>query len=540
MSAQDTSARNVLLPDIGDFKDVEVIEILVKPGDRIGIETPLVTLESDKAVMDIPSPAAGTVREIRVAVGDRVSEGALLLVLDAAPAAAQPETAQPETGRPKAGQPAVARDEAGTAGNGAGEQLVTVPDIGDFDSVDVIDILVRPGDVVAAETPLVTLESEKATMDIPSPLAGTVVDLVVSVGDKVSMGSALLTVRADVRDAQPARAVPAPDTQSVAPAPTTVVTGRKPPVAPAAADRDTAEPAHASPSVRRYARELGVDAGQVTGSGPKGRILREDVQAFVKARLSRPAGADAAAFDIPAPAAIDFARFGEIEHQPLGKIRRLSGQNLHRAWISIPHVTQFDEADITELEEFRRQNIASTAERGVKLTLLSFLLKASVVVLKKFPEFNASLAPGGNELIVKHYYHLGFAADTPEGLLVPVIRDVDKKGLYDIAAEVQELSAKARERKLAPAALQGGTFTISSLGGVGGTAFTPIINAPEVAILGVSRAVTKPVYRDGALAPRLCLPLSLSFDHRAVDGVAAARFTTMLAAVLADIRKVLL
>ncbi|MGE0386015.1 MAG: dihydrolipoyllysine-residue acetyltransferase [Gammaproteobacteria bacterium] len=438
---------------------------------------------------------------------------------------------------------------------------ILLPDIGDFKDVDVIEILVKPGDEVGVDTPLVMLESDKATMEIPSPAAGRVAEVLIHVGDKISEGSRL--VRIDEHEAaagtaggsdpappdSPAPEPPpasAPATLAIepgAPAASNVVGLRAPPPAPPSSDTvgmSASSKAHASPSVRRFARELGVDLGLVQGTGPKRRIVKEDVKTFVKGALRGTAVGRSEGFALPEIPPVDFSRFGEIEPRPLTKIKRLTGQNLQRAWIVAPHVTQFDEADVTELEEFRRENKDAAAEQGVKLTLLAFLLKAAVVALRKFPEFNASLAPGGETLILKKYYHLGFAVDTPEGLVVPVLRDVDKKGLHQIAREIGELSERARARKLGPADMQGGTFTISSLGGIGGTAFTPIINVPEVAILGVSRTITKPVYADGQFVPRLILPLSLSYDHRVIDGVAGARFTTFLATVLADIRKVLL
>jgi pyruvate dehydrogenase E2 component (dihydrolipoamide acetyltransferase) len=425
---------------------------------------------------------------------------------------------------------------------------ILVPDIGDFKDVDVIEVLVKPGDRIEVDTPLVALESDKATMEIPSPAAGVVAELRVRIGDKVSQGTPLIVVR----DADAASAVPAaPPPPAPGPASAAAPAAQSPPAPVIAASSPdptrsarigvgTTVKAHASPSLRRFARELGVDLEQVSGSGPKGRILHEDVQAYVKRSLQSGAAAKSSGFALPEAPLVDFGKFGEIETLPLTKVKRLAGQNLQRAWMLAPHVTQFDEADITDLEDFRAQNRAAAAEQGVKLTMVSFLLKAAVVALRKYPEFNASLAPGGESIVLKKYYHIGFAVDTPEGLVVPVVRDVDKKGLFQIAREVQELSEKARARKLPPMDMQGGTFTISSLGGIGGTAFTPIINVPEVAILGVSRSVTKPVYRDGEFVPRLVLPLSLSYDHRVIDGVAGARFTTLLATVLADIRKVLL
>lgn len=434
---------------------------------------------------------------------------------------------------------------------------VKVPDIGDFKDVAVIEVLVTQGETIAAEQSLITVESDKASMEIPSPTAGVVTELLVKVGDKVSEGSVVLRVDAasdggSAGAATPAAAKPAtaaaPAEESPAnasAAPERAPAAEKPAVT-APADDATKRPAslpHASPSIRLFARELGVDLTAVTGTGPKGRILREDVQGFVKRALAAGSGARSAGglqFALPEWPAIDFAKFGPVETRPLGRIRKLSAANLHRNWLSIPHVTQHDEADITELEAFRREQAPAAEEKGFKLTLLAFLLKASVAALRQFPEINASLDPSGEQLIVKQYYHLGVAVDTPDGLVVPVLRDVDRKGLFDLAHELADISKAARDRKLKIGDLQGGTFSISSLGGIGGTGFTPIINAPEVAILGVSRAVLRPVYRDGELAPRLMLPLSLSYDHRVIDGAMAARFTATLAGALSDIRRTLL
>jgi pyruvate dehydrogenase E2 component (dihydrolipoamide acetyltransferase) len=446
----------------------------------------------------------------------------------------------------------------------ASERPVLVPDIGDFEDVDVIEVLVAAGERVEAEQSLVTLESEKATMEIPSPAAGVVKALHVALGDKVSEGTLLLTLEvegaaadadeaAPPKEAAPAREAPAP----AAPAPRAAAvreSGRAPqPSRRADAPRAAPEAspshslpgtsrAHASPSVRRLARELGVDLLLVHGSGPKSRILKDDVQAFVRDALARaaPPRAQAAGLALPPAPEIDFSKWGEIEVLPLGKLRRVAARNLHRSWLTVPHVTQFDAADITDLEAFRVGKADEAKARGTKLTLLAFLLKASAVVLEQFPGFNASLEPGGEALVVKKYFHLGFAVDTDNGLVVPVIRDVDQKGLFDLAQELATLSQKARDRKLSIEELSGGSFTISSLGGIGGTAFTPIVNHPEVAILGVSRAEMRPVWRDGAFVPRLLLPLSLSYDHRAIDGADAVRFTTRLKMVLSDIRNLIL
>jgi pyruvate dehydrogenase E2 component (dihydrolipoamide acetyltransferase) len=446
----------------------------------------------------------------------------------------------------------------------ASEREVRVPDIGDFEDVDVIEVLVAPGERVRVEQSLVTLESEKATMEIPSPFAGVVRALHVAVGDKVSEGSLVATLEVE-EEARPAGAAaeakarrepvatepapaeqrpPAPEAERRAePAPARAPQTPLVPAAPLPGARGAdARRAHASPSVRRLARELGVDLALVRGSGPKSRILREDVQLFVRETLARglPQPAAAEGLALPPAPRVDFAKWGEIEVRPLGRVRRVAARNLHRSWISVPHVTQFDEADITDLEAFRRSKAEEARERGTKLTLLAFLLKAAAVVLEDFPTFNSSLEPGGEAIVVKKYFHLGFAVDTDNGLVVPVIRDVDRKGLLDLAEELAALSQKARDRKLSPEEMAGGTFTISSLGGIGGTAFTPIVNHPEVAILGVSRAERRPVYRGEELVPRLLLPLSLSYDHRVIDGADAVRFTTRLKTVLSDIRNLIL
>jgi pyruvate dehydrogenase E2 component (dihydrolipoamide acetyltransferase) len=437
-------------------------------------------------------------------------------------------------------------------------QLFLLPDIGNFEGVSVIELHVKPGDRVQAEDPIITLESDKATMDIPAPYAGVVREIKVAVGDKVREGVPVALIDA-VEEAAPASLKTAPAaepskaerrearaehvTKANLP-PAATVAAPVPRAAPAGLPQgaetvgasDSAR-AHASPSVRRFARELGVDLGLVPGSGPRGRVLRDDVTAFTKSVMS---GTRSAAAGLPSTPAVDFSRFGPVEHRPLSRVRRIAGQALHRSWVTVPHVTQFDEADITDLEEFRQGKLEDAERRGVKLTLLSFLLKAAVTALQKYPEFCASLSADGETLVLKQYFHIGVAVNTDSGLMVPVIRDVDQKGLLDLAREVAVVSEKARAGKIAPADLQGGCFTISSLGGVGGTAFTPIVNAPEVAILGVSRAAMRPVYRDGEFVPRLMLPFALSYDHRVIDGVAGARFTQFLSTVLADIRQILL
>ena len=429
---------------------------------------------------------------------------------------------------------------------------VLVPDIGDFKEVEVIEILVKPGDAIAAEQSVITLESDKATMEIPAPGAGVVESIRVKVGDKVSQGMPILTMKVSGAAAPapaapaasaPAPAAPQPQAVPAVPAAAPAVQGR--PVPREGRDEVVAK-AHASPSIRKYARELGVDLQKVAGTGPKGRILQSDVQAFVKGVMTGAKAAPAEAkgaglpFNLPAMPDVDFAKFGPVESKPLSRIKKLSGANLHRNWVSIPHVTQFDEADITDLESFRKQNSAVAEKQGFKLTMLAFLVKACVTALKQFPEFNASLDKSGENLVVKKYFHIGVAVDTPEGLVVPVIRDADRKGVFDLAKELADISKLARDKKLKPGDMQGGTFSISSLGGIGGTSFTPIINAPEVAILGVSRSVQRPVWDGKAFVPRLMLPLSLSYDHRVIDGAAGARFTSYLATVLSDIRRTLL
>lgn len=455
----------------------------------------------------------------------------------------------------------VSRDEGPKQGASRGETVeVKVPDIGDFDKVAVIEVLVSPGDKVEKETSLITLESDKATMEVPSPLAGVVTEVMVAVNDQVSEGTPILKLETQQSgQASPhPEAAPPSDTPPPKPADKDQRAGTETPAAekpretakeierrpPAAAlEASTPVPSetppHASPGVRRFARELGVDLRAVTASGPKGRLLKEDVQAYVKSALGRSA-INVGGFNLPTRPQIDYADFGEIEHRPLRRIQRIAGPNLHRNWLSIPHVTQFDEADITDLEQFRKQQQAIAAEQGFRLTLTALLIKASVAALKRFPQVNASLTANGDTLVIKKYYHIGVAVDTDQGLVVPVLRDADKKGLFDIARELGEVSSRARKQQLAKQDMQGGSFTISSLGGLGGTGFTPIINGPEVAILGVSRAQLRPIYRDGEFVPRLILPFSLSYDHRVVDGADAVRFTSELSALLGDLRRILL
>jgi pyruvate dehydrogenase E2 component (dihydrolipoamide acetyltransferase) len=562
----------VKVPDIGDFSEVAVIELLVKPGDTVAAEQSLVTVESDKASMEIPSSHAGVVKELKVALGDKVGEGSVLLLLDSADgadgassapspavasAASAASTNSAAPAAPAAPAPAPTSAPAAAAG---GEVEVKVPDIGDFAEVAVIEVMVKPGDSVAVEQSLITVESDKASMEIPSSHAGVVKAVKVAVGDKVSEGSAILMLEAA---GSPASAAPVPAAAAPAPA----ASSSESPAAPAAAAAPTpsspAAPAvatpsgklpHASPSVRRFARELGVPLAEVAGSGPKGRITHEDVQRFVKGVMAGSAqtAAQTAAQKSQAPAAaaggafpgllpwpqVDFAKFGAIERKPLARIRKISGANLHRNWVTIPHVTNHDDADITELEAFRVQLNKEGEKSGIKVTMLAFMIKAAVAALKKFPEFNASL--DGEELVLKQYFHIGFAADTPNGLVVPVIKDADKKGIFQISQEMGELAKKARDGKLGPADMSGGCFSISSLGGIGGRYFTPIINAPEVAIMGVCRSATEPRWDGKAFQPRLILPLSLSWDHRVIDGAAAARFNVYFASLLADFRRIAL
>jgi pyruvate dehydrogenase E2 component (dihydrolipoamide acetyltransferase) len=437
---------------------------------------------------------------------------------------------------------------------------VKVPDIGDFKNIPVIEVLVRPGDPVKKETPLVTLESDKATMEVPAPAAGVVKELKVKVGDKVSEGTLVLTLDASGDGAAPkptapkpvaapqpvpASAAPQPEQRRPAPAASATATPPSPPLPKGGTEGGVDEAgfarAHASPSVRRFARELGVDLARVKGAGPKERVLKEDIQNYVKSELARPRAAEGGiGLGLPPLPQVDFAKFGPVTTQPLARIRKLSGANLHRNWVSIPHVTQNDEADITELEEFRKVQVEEAKKQGIRFTILCFLLKAVVVALRQHPEFNASLSHDGESLVLKQYFHVGVAVDTPNGLVVPVIRDVDKKGLMELAKELGEVSARMRAGKIAPADLQGGCFSISSLGGLGGGHFTPIINAPEVAILGVGKSVTRPFWNGKVFEPRMMLPLSVSYDHRVIDGAQGARFISFLSSVLSDIRRLVL
>jgi len=553
------------VPDIGGHDNVPVIEVLIKAGDRVEKEQSLITLESDKATMEVPAPFAGTVKEVKLKVGDEVSEGVLIALIEAEGAAAAPAPAKAEPAKAaapapaKAAAPAKAEPAAAPADGAATIREARVPDIG-HDNVPVIEVLVKVGDSVAKDQSLITLESDKATMEVPAPFAGVVKELKVKVGDELSEGSVIALIEssdAAAPVAAPAAApAPAPAPQvAEKPAPIggrsvlpgNVPEGDAPPQARPPVDARLVMPGdapYASPAIRAFARELGVDITQVKGGGRGGRIQRENVSAYVKHALAsgaRPvAGAQASVGGLnllPWPK-IDFSKFGEIEEKPLSRIQKISGANLARNWAMIPHVTQHDDADITELEAFRKK--LGEENKDLKVTPLVFQIKAVVAALKQFPQFNASLDESGEKLILKKYFHIGIAVDTPDGLVVPVIRDCDKKGLLDLARELGEISKKARDKKLGPAEMSGGCFSISSLGGIGGTGFTPIVNAPEVAILGVSKAAMKPVWNGKEFAPRLMLPLSLSYDHRVIDGALAARFAAFLATQLGDIRRLLL
>ncbi len=536
----------VTVPDIGDAADVDVIEILVSVGDEVQAEDGLITLETDKATMDVPCPQAGKVVELKVKEGDKVSEGSLVLLLEVGGAA---EASAPAAQAAPAPAAATAAEASAPA---AEEEIeVTVPDIGDASDVDVIEVLVSEGDTVAVEDGLITLETDKATMDVPSPKAGVVTKLLVNTGDKVSMGSKVCILKVQGA-AKPA--APAPQAAASAPAPAAKAPEpgkpKPPPVPhhPSAGTKPKTGKVHASPSVRRLAREFGVDLGEVSGSGPKNRILKEDIQSYVKYELSRPKATPGAVasgnggLQVLAQPKVDFSKFGEIEEKPLTRIQKISGPNLHRNWVTIPHVTQFEEADITDLEAFRKEQnaIAEKRKLGVKITPLVFMMKAAADALRAYPIFNTSLGESGETLIQKKYIHIGIAVDTPGGLVVPVVRDVDKKGIYELSEELMQISVKARDGKLKAADMQGSCFTISSLGGIGGTGFTPIVNAPDVAILGVSKSDIKPKWNGKEFEPRLTVPLSLSYDHRVIDGAVAARFAVHLKNVLEDLRQLIL
>ncbi|HDS1817539.1 dihydrolipoyllysine-residue acetyltransferase [Pseudomonas putida] len=537
----------IRVPDIGSGEG-EIIELFVKVGDRIEADQSLLTLESDKASMEIPAPKAGIVKELKVKLGDRLKEGDELLVLEVEGAAAAPEApAAPAAAPAAAEKPAAEAAPAPAAAPAAASvQDIHVPDIGSSGKAKIIEVLVKVGDTVEADQSLITLESDKASMEIPSPAAGVVEEVLCKLEDEVGTGDLIfkLKVAGAAPAAAPAPAAAAP-AKAEAAAPAAAAPAAAPaPVATAPAAGNNAK-VHAGPAVRQLAREFGVELGAVAATGPHGRILKEDVQVYVKAMMQKASGAPAAAgatggAGIPPIPAVDFSKFGEVEEVALTRLMQVGAANLHRSWLNVPHVTQFDNADITELEAFRVAQKAVAEKAGVKLTVLPLLLKASAFLLKEMPDFNSSLAPSGKAIIRKKYVNIGFAVDTPDGLLVPVIKNVDQKSLLQLAAEAAALAEKARTKKLSADDMQGACFTISSLGHIGGTGFTPIVNAPEVAILGVSKATMQPVWDGKAFQPKLMLPLSLSYDHRVINGAAAARFTKRLGDVLADIRTLLL
>ncbi|MBK5004463.1 dihydrolipoyllysine-residue acetyltransferase [Pseudomonas sp. S60] len=546
----------IRVPDIGSGEG-EIIELFVKVGDRIEADQSLLTLESDKASMEIPAPKAGVVKELKVKLGDRLKEGDELLVLEAEGAAAAAPEAPAAEQKPaaEAAAPAPAAEAApapAAAPAAASVQDIHVPDIGSSGKAKIIEVLVKAGDTVEADQSLITLESDKASMEIPSPAAGVVKEVIAKLDDEVGTGDLILKL--EVAGAAPASApAPAAAAPAKAEAEQAPAASAPAPAAPAAAPAPAAAaPAassnakvHAGPAVRQLAREFGVELGAVAASGPHGRILKEDVQVYVKAMMQKAKEAPAAAgatggAGIPPIPAVDFSKFGEVEEVALTRLMQVGAANLHRSWLNVPHVTQFDSADITELEAFRVAQKAVAEKAGVKLTVLPLLLKACAFLLKELPDFNSSLAPSGKAIIRKKYVNVGFAVDTPDGLLVPVIKNVDQKSLLQLAAEAAALAEKARTKKLSADEMQGACFTISSLGHIGGTGFTPIVNAPEVAILGVSKATMQPVWDGKAFQPKLMLPLSLSYDHRVINGAAAARFTKRLGDVLGDIRTLLL
>lgn len=562
------SKEEIRVPDLGGSDEVEVIEISVKVGDTVAAEDSILVVESDKATVELPSPLAGQIRELKVSVGDKVSEGDLVAFIDTEagespesdelkvedePLKPQEETPdQPEDDAAGVRAPSKPAPEKATEQTGGAErqETVTVPDIGGSENVPVIEIQVKEGDKVAIDDPLVTLESDKASMDVPSPFAGTIGKLLVKVDDSVSQGDPLLemTVTEEGGEAE----VPAEEQSVEAPEP--APSPEEPEKAPQSSRRPSAatteEPAppsgarvHAGPAVRKLARELGADLSRVKGSGPKQRIIKDDVQHYVKQQLKQSQGGvptGVAAGGLPGVKLPDFSKFGSVERRPMTRLHSMTADGMQRSWLNVPHVTQFEDADITDLEDFRKSQKQAGEKQGIKITPLPFLLKACAYALQAQPAFNVSLDMDKREVVQKRYVHIGLAVDTPDGLLVPVIRDVDKKGIWELAREAQELAAKARDKKLSPAEMQGACFTITSLGGIGGTAFTPIVNTPEVAILGVSKASMKPVWDGSAFQPRLMLPLSLSYDHRAVNGAEAARFTTLLKRLLEDMRELMM
>ena len=540
----------IRVPDIGSG-DGEVIELFVKVGDRIEADQSILTLESDKASMEIPAPKAGIVKSLKVKLGDRLKEGDELLELEVEGATAAPDAPAPAAAAPAAEKPAAPVAEAAAAPAAAPAsstvQDIHVPDIGSSGKAKIIEILVKAGDTVEADQSLITLESDKASMEIPSPAAGVVESISVKLDDEVGTGDFILKLKVEgaAAPAAPAQAAAPAPAKTEAPAVASAPAAKAEPApAPAAAPAANGAKAHAGPAVRQLAREFGVELSAVSPSGPHGRVLKEDVQVYVKAMMQKakdaPAAGATGGAGIPPIPAVDFSRFGEVEEVAMTRLMQIGASSLHRSWLNIPHVTQFDQADITELEAFRVAQKAVAEKAGVKLTVLPLLLKSCAHLLKEMPDFNSSLAPSGKAIIRKKYVNIGFAVDTPDGLLVPVIKNVDQKSLLQLAGEAAALAAKARDKKLTADDMQGACFTISSLGHIGGTGFTPIVNAPEVAILGVSKATIQPVWDGKAFQPKLMLPLSLSYDHRVINGAAAARFTKRLSDLLGDIRTILL
>ncbi|HAT9717960.1 TPA: dihydrolipoyllysine-residue acetyltransferase [Legionella pneumophila subsp. pneumophila] len=543
-----TKESEIKIPDIGGANQVDVIEILVKEGDQIEVDTPLITLESEKASMDIPSPISGTVTQILVKVGDKVSEGDLIVKAKSDTttniSSSQEQKTELEKQNSQTRPEEQSVDTKATASTPDSKDIeISIPDIGGANDVDVIDILVKPGMEVEKDQALITLEGDKATMDIPSPYAGKVIEMKIKLGDKVSQGTPILSLKTSGKTETPEiekSQIKNISEQSIKEIEKPYEELKSEPIS--INNLEIAESKSilisAGPAVRRLAREFGVDLSLVQGSGRKSRITKEDLQNYIKVRLNEKT--TSGGFSLPSNPAIDFSKFGSIETKPLNKIKKLTGANVHRSWITIPHVTQFDEADITDLEAFRKSESESTKNQDYKLTLLAFVCSVVCKALHVYPQFNASLDASGENLIYKKYYNIGIAVDTPNGLVVPVIKNVDKLSVIDIAKEMSRLSTKAREKGLTPIDMSGGCFTISSLGGIGGTAFTPIVNSPEVAILGLSRSTIKPIYDNKEFKPRLMLPISLSYDHRVIDGAEAARFTRFLCDCLGDIRRVLL
>ncbi|MCL4109960.1 UNVERIFIED_CONTAM: hypothetical protein GTU68_038177 [Idotea baltica] len=519
----------MLVPDIGDFSEVDVIEVLVNVGDTISIDDEVITLESDKASMDIPASAGGVVKEIKVAVGDKVAEGSLILILETS-------DPQPKVGGTSASSSAAPSAGGSGYGGGALEEIL-VPDIGDFDSVDVIEVLVAEGDSVAEEDSLITLESDKASMDIPAPKAGVIKQLKVAVGDKVSEGSLIMLLETKGGTKAAVSESPVPDASSSG-------AGKAPARVPAASniqDSEAFRRAHASPSIRRKAREQGIDLTKVTGTGRQGRITEEDLKSFASGgQAAAPTSSSSSSSATKPAASADWSKFGETETVPMSRIGKLSAKHLHKAWLNVPQVTHFDEADITELEAYRGSIKGKAKEMGFNFTPLVFMLKAVASGLKEFPKFNSAMDDEGENLIMRKFYNIGVAVDTPDGLVVPVIKDVDRKGMFELARELGEISVKARDGKLKAADMSGGCFSISSLGGIGGTNFTPIVNAPEVAILGITRSQLRLMRKDGEIVDRLIQPLAVSYDHRVIDGAYAARFASHLSFVLSDVRNLML